>query len=457
MDRGFITALGADGKRSIVEVDRSVNYGVDFSFNVVNSNLIEIDTITPIINRNWDIETKLFYNAEQADDVRSEVIAVLADGSLARRVQGNDDRQLNTFFARLQTRGEFNFTFPIQLVAGAEYHQQKEKWINFAGNNQIGGTATNPYSYTLINDSATATRDHRDVTNKSYGIFSQLDITPIEDVTVTLGLREEFYSAEFEKVVLNSGVTTSADTPKDSKFTKSAGVVWKIIPELSLYSSYADPFSAKNFYTGDKTPAVLPPQEGRQYEAGAKWSTLDDRLLLTAAYFDIKQNNNVETVNGEPELSGGIDTNGLEFSLAANPIKGWNIRAAVGLLQAEIVSETSTNGNRPTNVPKKTASLWTSYEFQGSDTLLKGFGISTGLSHVANRYGDTNNSFELGDYTLLDAGIWYYLPPIGGSSIRLDLGVKNITDEKYYTASGGTYRISVGAPRTFFSGIRVDF
>ncbi|KKN28936.1 hypothetical protein LCGC14_0849070, partial [marine sediment metagenome] len=246
MDRGFITALGADGKRSIVEVDRSVNYGVDFSFNVVNSNLIEIDTITPIINRNWDIETKLFYNAEQADDVRSEVIAVLADGSLARRVQGNDDRQLNTFFARLQTRGEFNFTFPIQLVAGAEYHQQKEKWINFAGNNQIGGTATNPYSYTLINDSATATRDHRDVTNKSYGIFSQLDITPIEDVTVTLGLREEFYSAEFEKVVLNSGVTTSADTPKDSKFTKSAGVVWKIIPELSLYSSYADTFSAQN-------------------------------------------------------------------------------------------------------------------------------------------------------------------------------------------------------------------
>ncbi len=46
--------------------------------------------------------------------------------------------------------------------------------------------------------------------------------------------------------------------------------------------------------------------------------------------------------------------------------------------------------------------------------------------------------------------------PIGSSTLRVDLGVKNITDEKYYTASDGIYRISVGAPRTVFAGLRLD-
>jgi iron complex outermembrane receptor protein len=457
MDRGFITSLDGNGNRSIVEVDRSVSYGGDFNLNEVKSQLFELDTVTPISNSTWDLETKLFYNTEEADDVRSEVRTVLGDGTLVRRVQGNDDRELNTFFARVQARGDVDFHFPVQVVSGFEYHKQDEEWINFAGSNQFGGTSTNPYSYTVTNDSATATRVHRDVSTQSYGIFGQIDMTPIDDVNITLGLRQEFYKAKFEKEVLSSGAITTAKTPRDSKFTKSIGVVWKLIPELSLYTSYADTFSAQNIYTGSETTAVLAPQQGKQYEIGTKWSTFDDRLLLTAAYFDIEQKNVVESINGEPELTGGVDSHGVELSLTANPIKGWNVRAALGLLEADIVSDTATNGNRPTNVPETTASIWSSYEFQDADHPLNGLGISTGVAHVANRYGDTNNSFELGNYTLVDAGIWYYLPPMAGTTVRFDLGVKNITDEKYYTASGGTYRISVGAPRTVFGGVRVDF
>ena len=457
-DRGVITVPLANGKRKIADVSSNTSYDAGFSFNDVESNLLEIDTVFPISQTGWNIESKLFYNTEKADDTHVEVRGAATDGTITRRVQGNEDRELNTFFARLQARGEFSLFLPMTLVSGVEYHEQDEEWINFVGSNQTGGTVTNPNSYSLINDIATASRDHRDVNMKSYGPFAQLDMQAADNITITLGFREEFYSADFERRVLSSGVVTTADTPRDSKFTKSAGIVWNIIPEVSLYTSYADTFMAQNVYTGQQQQTALPPQEGRQYEAGVKWSTFDDRLLLTMAYFDIKQENVYESVNGEAELTGGIDTNGIEFSVAGSPVSGWNIRASLGLLDAEIVSEdTETNGNRPTNVPEHTANLWTSYEFQGVDNPLSGFGIGGGITHVGNRYGDSEHSFDLGDYTLVDAGIWYYFPAMGDSTLRADLGVKNITDEEYYTASGGDYRISVGAPRTVFAGLRLDF
>ena len=189
-----------------------------------------------------------------------------------------------------------------------------------------------------------------------------------------------------------------------------------------------------------------------------KWSTMDDRLLFTAAYFDIKQDNVIETVNGQPVLTGGVSTDGLELSMTGNPAPGWNIRASLGLLDAEIFGQDAdTNGNRPRNVPSTTANIWSSYEFQDSAHALKGLGLGAGITHVGNRYGDSDHTFELGDYTLVDAGMWYYLPAGDGSTLRFDLGMKNITDEKYYTASGGSYRISVGAERTLFAGVRLEF
>jgi len=456
MDRGHITIATSDGQRTIVDVPIEQRFDNGLGINDVTSNLFELDASVPVSD-SWELQTKLLYNTEESEDSRFEVRTVLDDGTLVRRLQGNDDRQLDTYFARLQALGEFDLGVPMQLATGVEYHQQNEEWINFVGANQIGGTVTNPGSFTLVNDLSTASKDHRDVTMKSYGPYAQLDVELNENLTTTFGLRKEFYSAEFERVPLGGGAATLAETERDSKFSKSAGFVWKAVPEVSVYGSYADTFQAQNIYTGRSNQVNQDPQEGRQYELGLKWSTLDDRVLITAAYFDIKQENVIETVNGEPVLTGGVNTDGFEFSLTGNPMPGWNIRASLGLLEAEIVSQNETDGNRPRNVPETTANLWSSYEFQDPAHSLRGLGIGAGVSHVGNRYGDSQHSFELGDYTLVDAGVWYYLPVGSSSSLRLDLGVKNITDEEYYTASGGTYRVSVGSARTLFAGARLEF
>ena len=213
---------------------------------------------------------------------------------------------------------------------------------------------------------------------------------------------------------------------------------------LSVYASYADTFQSQNIYTGNATLVTMPPEQGRQYEAGVKWEGMDGRLFLTAAVFDIRQNNVVETVNGEPELTGGISSRGWEAALVANPVPGLNIRGSIGMADVEIISDNATDGNRPGNVPKATANLWASYELQKGP--LAGLGLGGGVSHVGKRFGDNGHTYVLDAYTIFHGG-----------RVRIDLGVKNIGDERYFSASGGTFRIAVGQPRTFYGGLRFEF
>lgn len=460
IDRGVITAPGSGTQRTIVNTSVDTRFDQsDLNNRDVSTHIFELDSAIPVFNDDWTFENKLFYAYEQVDEIRNEVVNVSNTGVLTRRVQGNDDRELSTAFVRMQLRGEFDAGLPMDLVSGVELRHQDETWTNFAGANQTGGTVSNPSSFTLVDntDSNPILRRYTEVKQLSYGPYAQGDIHLTDAVTMTLGARYEVVANEYNQVDRLTDTASGFDPDSDGHLTKSAALVWKPVEELSLYASYAETFQSQNIYSGDEATAVFAPEKGRQYEVGAKWSGWNDRLLLSGALFDIRQKNVVETVNGTPEMTGGIRSRGAETVITANPVQGLNLRAGVGLLDAEIVSENANNGNTPTNTPDITTSLWASYEFQKAESNLKGLGFGAGLYHVGNRYGDSAHSFELGDYTLLDLGMWYYLPVRNESRVRFDLGVKNVTDEQYYVASGGTYRVSVGAPRTFFGSIRFEF
>ncbi|WP_343055245.1 TonB-dependent siderophore receptor [Azospirillum oleiclasticum] len=456
LDRGTITTATGSGSRSVADPGRSVRYDAPFSDRDSRSHLGEVDASVPVGFRDWKLEGKLFYSNEQTDEIHSEVRSVLANGTLVRRVEGNDDRKLSTFFTRLQAKGSLDAGLPLRIATGVEYRYQEESWINFVGANQTGGTVQNPASSRLVNDSATASRTHRRVEQADFGPFIQADIDLLPTLTLTMGARYEFYRGSAVVRNLQNSSVTSGSYPTDQKLTKTAGLMWKATGNVSLYVSYADTFQPHNFYNGDTT--VFPAEEGRQYEVGTKVNLMGERLFLTGAVFDIKQENVVETVNGVARLTGGQTSRGFEVAMVGNPSEGWNIRAAFGYVDAEYVSDDAAiDGNRPTNVPTHNASLWSSYEFKDPASPLNGLGLGAGVTLVGNRYGDAEHSFELGRYTLVDLGAWYYLPIGKDRQVRFDVGVKNVTDEDYLTASGGSYRVAVGSPRTFYGGISVDF
>ncbi len=465
VDRGLITVPVGDSKRQIADVSRSTRYDGDIP-NERDSevNHLELNISIPLANPAWKIDNKLFYSQETSEDIRAEVAAVgpdsgLANDVLARRVISNQDQEIEHRFARSQLIGDIDTALPIRIATGVEYREFSQEWKNFGGSPQIGGTVYDPDSFSLTNNiDSPSSASFSETTVKSHGIFSALDISLTDSLTLDIGLRYERFRNDAEKQNLLTGVTTELGSGRSNKLTKGAGLVWETLPGLNLYVSYADTFEPQNIYSGDERVLRADPSEGRQVEAGVKWSSSDNRYFITGAIFDLREDNVVEFVNGEPVLAGGISSKGVEFTMTANPIDGFNLRGAIGMLDAEIDStDEATDGNRPSNVPNTTASLWASYEFQKPESMFRGLGIGSGISYASNRYGDNQHSYKLGDYTVVDAGIWYYLPVGYTNQMRLDLGIKNVTDEKYFVASGGNTRISVGAPRTVFGGVRLEF
>jgi len=465
VDRGLITIPIGDSRRQIADVSHKTRY----DSNIPNErdsevNHLEFNLVIPLANPAWKVDNKLFYSRETSEDIKAEVVAVgpdsgLADNVLARRIIENSDGEVVHKFIRSQLIGEIDSIVPVRLATGIEYREFNQKWKNASGSNQIGGTVFDPDSFTLINDINSPNNSSASETNvRSHGFFSAMDILLTDKLTLDIGLRYERFRNNNEQNNLLAGTTTKNDSGRGGKLTKGVGLVWETLPGLNLYVSYADTFEPQSIYSGDQRVLRSDPREGRQVEAGVKWSSSDNRYFITGAVFDLREDNVVEFVNGEPVLAGGITSKGVELTMTANPIDGFNIRGAVGMLDAQVDSTNeATDGNRPRNVPNTTASLWASYEFQNPQSAFRGLGFGSGITHASNRYGDNQHSYKLGDYTLVDAGLWYYLPVGQTNQLRLDLGIKNVTDEKYIVASGGNTRISVGTPRTVFGGVRLEF
>lgn len=453
LDRGTVAVNGA-----VVDLDPETVLHADFSNRDSRYDLGSIDFSAPLSD-SWTLQTKLLYSQEKTDEIHTEVRGVNAlTGALTRRIEGNIDRTLTTKFGRVQAVGDFQAILPVTFVGGMEYRTQEETWTNFTTANQTVGTLSNPMNEALTNTSGSPTSlTDRRIEQVDWGPYIQAEISITDGLTATLGGRYEtsYGATNVENLLTN---TTLVDTKHaaDSHFTSSAGLVWKPIPELSLYGSYGESFQPHNYAVGDSV--LYPPEESRQYEVGAKYSLLNDRLFMAAAVFDIEQENVVETVNGTSQLSGGQTSRGAELSIGGSPLKGWNLRASYGALRSAIVSDDpATDGNRPANVPNYTANLWSSYEFHDKQSLLNGLGLSGSLTRVGERYGDSAHSFSLPSYTLVDLGAWYYIPLPDNRQVRMDLGVKNALDQHYYTASGGSARVGVGSPQTFYSGLSVDF
>ncbi len=459
IDRGLVTVPVGGDRRRVADVDRDARY----DGNVKNERdehyqLVQIDNLLPLGGSGWDLDSTLFYSREGGDDVRAEVVNVSDSGVLTRRMGSNENRERRSVFLRSQLIGSLPTTLPVDLAAGVEYRRETHEWENYTGALQTGGTVNDPDSFDLVNDIGTPQNGlYFDTEVQSQGVFALADVALLPSLTATLGLRYEVFETDFHRRDLLAGGVTDARSGDQNKLTKGLGLMWSVTRDLNLYFNYADTFEPQSIFIGQTRVAEADPREGRQYEVGAKWHLLDDRHFLTVSLFDLEEDNVVQFENGEPVLNGGQTSQGAEVSLVSNPVDGFNLRAAVGVVDAEQVTNDDDDGNRPANVPTTTASLWASYEFQTAARPLRGLGLGGGVSYAGDRYGDSAGNFEMDGYTVLDVGAWYYLPLSQRERLRFDVGVKNLADEEYYSASGGSYRISVGNPRTVFGGVKLEF
>ena len=259
----------------------------------------------------------------------------------------------------------------------------------------------------------------------------------------------------------DSTESASIDLELDSvtEFSPQVAVNYQIEPNVSIFASYSEAFTPNTAGadTDVSNSEQFDPENSEQFELGVKAEFFNGRLHSSISVYDIEKTNVLTFVDSVAVLRDGQSSDGIEFSISGQPTEGMNIIAGYAYNDSEIKVEGIT-GNKPRNVAKNTFNLWTSYEFQ--DGKFEGLGIGGGYFFVDDRYGDDNNSYKLDSYGVVDLSAWYTLstPGIGSDgTVRLQLAVKNLFEEEYYSASGGDLRINIGTPRTVFASASFVF
>jgi iron complex outermembrane recepter protein len=278
------------------------------------------------------------------------------------------------------------------------------------------------------------------------GIYLQDKINLLDNLILVLGGRFDIVSNKVEDFLAD---TTTSQT--NTAFSPRVGLVYKPIPEVSLYASYSRSFLQS--IGRSRTDEIFQPERGTQYEIGVK-ADITKKISTTLAFFDITRSNVLTTDPIDPNFSiqtGKQNSRGVEFFVSGEILLGWSIIGGYSYVDARITEDnTLPVGNRLTNTPLHSASLWTTYEIQKGP--VKGLGFGLGLFYVGDRQGDSENTFTVPGYLRTDASISYKR-----NKFRVALNFRNLFDIDYFTNSESNLQVRPGDPFTVVGSVSFEF
>ena len=259
------------------------------------------------------------------------------------------------------------------------------------------------------------------------GIYLQDQMKWGERVSFVLGARRDEASSE---ATLSPKDTTDATTFK-------AGIIAEVFEGFSPYLSYSESFTP--VFGGDFFGNPFQPQEGRQYEGGIKWQP-NPNSLITAAYFDIEESNQLtqDPTNIQNFVqTGAIGSKGYEIEATMNLPHDFGFTASYSHMTAEVLDGTLLHpaGDRVEDLPDDLASLWIYKSFVMSGDAA--WRIAAGARYVGDMI-DFYQAVLTPSVTLYDAMVEF-----SNGDWRFAVNANNLTDEVYY-ASCSAYNFPDG-------------
>ncbi len=238
----------------------------------------------------------------------------------------------------------------------------------------------------------------------------------------------------------------------DSVWSPRIGVVYQPGQAHALYANLSRSFLpvGNDFFYGGEDFAQIKPVESLQKEIGDKSEWFGGRLQSTVALYEITQRNVATKDPSDPAgvrqvQTGEQQSRGLEVDLAGSLAQGWKVFANATVNHARITQSNNYKvGNRPANIPKHAAGLWSTYELD------RGFTIGAGAFYVGDRFAVEDNAVRLPSYVRLDAMLGYK-----GKNWEAGLNLNNLADKVYYESANNNFQIQPGAPRSFMAYVRV--
>lgn len=290
----------------------------------------------------------------------------------------------------------------------------------------------------------------KDAELRQLGFYAQ-DQIKLDRWIATFSGRYDIAETQTRTQTLTTNTMARTSTT-DRAFSGRAGLSYVfdngIAPYVSVSTSF-QPTAATDFFG-----AAFKPLTSRQYEAGVKYQPSGINASLTAAVFDIRQEN---TLTGDPNPAhpfaqvqlGEVSVRGFDVEARAQLTEGLGLIASYAFLDHEITKSSVVTdiGKRLPGTPMHQGSLWADYAIQGGPFI--GLSLGGGVRFVGSTY-DTNNTVRIPSYTLVDATIGYDLgkltPALNGA--KLSVVAKNLFDRYYVSQCGNVPGCTLGSRRT---------
>ncbi len=262
---------------------------------------------------------------------------------------------------------------------------------------------------------------------------------------------------------------------EEDNFSARLGLVYEPNAMTSIYASFSEGFTPSIGLLGEDDRTV-DPEESTAYEIGVKWSLNDEKLLLTAAVFEVElegipfvinpfDENGMETPFEDLRYNnlGSVQTEGLELELVGFIQPNWRIQGGYAYIDNEIADGGTgefgsifPRGNRFPGIAAHNFNLFSFYEIPIWEGEL---GLGAGAFFQGDTFISTENRGEYDGWTTFDLAAYFKK-----NQWKAQLNIRNISDEEYrlaqaLTTSDGFAAIRVGTstPRTITASLAYEF
>ncbi|OQK16431.1 ligand-gated channel [Methyloprofundus sedimenti] len=298
-----------------------------------------------------------------------------------------------------------------------------------------------------------------------YGVYFQDHITLWDKLHILGGGRYDWATTGRGKGDSFSAAEADLPSRKDEGFSPRVGILYQPWAWASVYGNWTTSFGANNGITA--TGATINPEVGEQFEVGLKTELFDQRLTTTLAYYHLTKENIMTSDFNSPDplakaAIGEARSQGIELDMSGQITDELSVIGNYAYTDARITKDFSgLQGNRLSNVPEHSGSLWLKYDIHHYEPL-NGLSFGMGVFAASQREGDDANTFVLPGYVRLDA-FASYAYQLGDSRLIAQFNIRNLLDKTYYESTdpfqNAPPRVGIypGAPLTAIGSIRLEY
>jgi iron complex outermembrane receptor protein len=366
-------------------------------------------------------ESKVTWNYLQAQTSAAAIDAAASTGVLRRQYS---DRREHAKGLTSDTRVEWNGKLlgaEHTLLAGMDVYRMDYDSQNFRANTASLNLGSYNYGQpVVVNRDPALNRGSRRKTTQA-GLYVQDQVNLGDRWTILAGLRRDW--AQQDQTAHRDG---SNAVQKDEATTWRTGVVYKAPNGLAPYLSYSESFFPVS--VSEVSGQSFRPTKGKQYEAGVRYQPDGSRMLLSAAVYELVQDNVLKFNAGQNAYrqTGQVRSRGFELEAKAEVSRALSVIASYAYTDARTTRSTiaSEIGQRSEDTPYHQAAIWADYNFAAWG--MPQLRLATGV-----RYKGTTRASGIATpmpvYTLVDAMLGYRID----AHWDLSVNVSNLMDKKF--------------------------